>query len=431
MSYKILSLDGGGSWAMIQARVLKDIYPGKNGLEILREFDMVIANSGGSMVLAAMISGMSMDDIISVFCSEKERKLIFSKLSFWDNPGMAIMRKLGFGFKYKAEDKLEGLKKVLMQYTNQPADKLVASQPMSQLTSILGSPFPKVIICGFNYYTERASFFRSDPYSKADSFDGKIYDVSLLHAIHASSNAPLNYFDEAAIIKTGILGSKLNTRAWYWDGAVGGFNNPVMAGLVEALTNTPNRTADDFSILSLGTGACRKPVIIGYNEDKDDKDKLRIFEKNKNNPLVIAEQKSGFFYDLPKMAHSILADPPDAASFVAYSVLKPDLENSSCIVRINPVVSPVLTEDHRYVVPSAWKDSDQNFLNLLNLDMDAVEENEVALIEKLCDRFIVQEGQDHMPNQFIRGDDRYPRHIGYGSYSLARQEWLKRIGREQ
>jgi len=42
MSYKILSLDDGGSWALVQARVLIDIYGDTNGHELLHQFDMAI-----------------------------------------------------------------------------------------------------------------------------------------------------------------------------------------------------------------------------------------------------------------------------------------------------------------------------------------------------------------------------------------------------
>ena len=42
MSYKILSLDGGGSWALIQARILQDIYGDIKGHELLKKFDLVL-----------------------------------------------------------------------------------------------------------------------------------------------------------------------------------------------------------------------------------------------------------------------------------------------------------------------------------------------------------------------------------------------------
>ena len=52
MTYRILSLDGGGSWALIQVRALIDMYGGgTTGHQVLQDFDMVAANSGGSVVL--------------------------------------------------------------------------------------------------------------------------------------------------------------------------------------------------------------------------------------------------------------------------------------------------------------------------------------------------------------------------------------------
>jgi uncharacterized protein len=47
MTYRILSLDGGGSWALIEIRALMEIYGDRSGREILSEFDLVAANSGG------------------------------------------------------------------------------------------------------------------------------------------------------------------------------------------------------------------------------------------------------------------------------------------------------------------------------------------------------------------------------------------------
>jgi len=44
VTHKILSLDGGGSWALIQAKVLHNMYGDITGHELLRKFDMAIAN---------------------------------------------------------------------------------------------------------------------------------------------------------------------------------------------------------------------------------------------------------------------------------------------------------------------------------------------------------------------------------------------------
>ena len=57
MSYKILSLDGGGTWAILEVMALKAIYGGDTpGHQILAEFDLAVANSGGSIVLAPSFS---------------------------------------------------------------------------------------------------------------------------------------------------------------------------------------------------------------------------------------------------------------------------------------------------------------------------------------------------------------------------------------
>ena len=51
MTHKILSLDGGGAWAMLQAMALGDLFGDRPGWEILAQFDLAVANSGGSIVL--------------------------------------------------------------------------------------------------------------------------------------------------------------------------------------------------------------------------------------------------------------------------------------------------------------------------------------------------------------------------------------------
>ena len=54
MTFRILSLDGGGPWALLQAMALARLYPGLDGHAILGRFDLAIANSGGSITLAGL-----------------------------------------------------------------------------------------------------------------------------------------------------------------------------------------------------------------------------------------------------------------------------------------------------------------------------------------------------------------------------------------
>jgi len=71
-SFKILSLDGGGSWSIIQLLTLKDKYGDIEGRELLRKFDLVIANSGGSIVLAALAENYSLTEAINLFKVQKK-----------------------------------------------------------------------------------------------------------------------------------------------------------------------------------------------------------------------------------------------------------------------------------------------------------------------------------------------------------------------
>ena len=58
--YRILSLDGGGSWALIQVKALIELFgPDKPGREVLQDFDLVAANSGGSIVLGCLVEDLS------------------------------------------------------------------------------------------------------------------------------------------------------------------------------------------------------------------------------------------------------------------------------------------------------------------------------------------------------------------------------------
>lgn len=436
MPYHILSLDGGGSWALIQARVLRDIYGNIRGHELLRKFDMAIANSGGSLVLACLCNNMSLDEIVGVFENEKLRKKVFSSLSTKEKISqnfISLFRNmLKIGPKYHTDRKRSGLLEVLASFDpqfKQYDGKPLVSLPMRELPALIGREIDLLIV-GFDYFRERASFFRSNAGSNTDRFalnsDGsrRFYDVSLLDAIHASSNAPLNYFDRPAKVITQLLGSKEKAREqWYWDGAVSGFNNPVLAGLVEALTNGRGRTADDYRILSLGTGLTRKAVITDYEHSGNPKEE-EIWNKNKKNEWVVAERESQFLQDVPKMASSILSDPPDSATFIAYSILEPSLKAGAPIVRINPCLSPELSSDNFYRPMQAYKNSDKKFSAIMELDMDAVENEEVDLIKDLCSRFITPAaGNTPIPNQFIRGDA--GNGLGYGTYQEAKAAWMR------
>ncbi|WP_430412336.1 patatin-like phospholipase family protein [Kordia sp.] len=398
--YKILSLDGGGSWAILQVLTLKDIflrkYPNKEikGHEVLRHFDLVIANSGGSMVLAALACNWTFDEIIRLFDDKTLRDKIFKKLNFRQRYFPAnLMRLFGVksvGTRYSTTAKKEALKNIL-RIDN---DKELNGVPLSELPKIIGKESLEIVVTTFDIINKRAKLFRSNKSSKAraeviaklDYFE----QVSLVGAIHGSSNAPVNYFDFPAVLVPKIKGVKNNRRRYLWDGALSGFNNPVMAGITEALANDVDR--ENIYVLSIGTGG-----KIVSDEDSDNfRDqyystllgKKVVRKENGTINWNKTKKKIGLFFRLFKgasfysstisnLSQSILFEPQTWASFGAYTSLfsgKGSSENNKRFLRLSPQIV---------------KDDNSNELinKLYDLDMDVTEQTEIELLKSCYDEW--------------------------------------------
>ena len=131
--------------------------------------------------------------------------------------------------------------------------------------------------------------------------------------------------------------------------------------------------------------------------------------------------------EISKLAQSILSDPPDSATFIAYSIIDRELNNTGNLVRINPCIMPRLDKDsNHYLPPKVYQDDEKKFMNVLSLDMNAVEDDEVKMIVDVADKFIVLEKDiDHLPNQMIRdeGNKDVKLKLGFGSYREAKEKW--------
>ena len=212
MAYRILSLDGGGTWAMLQAMALGDIYGlATPGQTILKDFDMAVANSGGSIVLAALMLDMTPDQMVGLFRNSATQIFVKSGV------GNVVLSAIGLPVpKYSTDDKLLGLKATL----GAQASTLLAGFPLPAGPG--GQPV-KVMITAFDYDRQRAQFFRS-----FDSAGGGLAaTVALVDAVNASADPPVIYFDKPVSLGT--------PAKRYWDGGVAGYNNPLMAAIIEAL----------------------------------------------------------------------------------------------------------------------------------------------------------------------------------------------------
>jgi uncharacterized protein len=395
MAYRILSLDGGGAWALIQARVLAKLYGAQtSGHQVLTHFDLAAANSGGSLVLAGLVENLSPDDIAQYFLDEQKRRSIFSPTT---SIGDSVLQStLGIGPKYSTAAKLPAIERLLPNTGDRPLDGATAS---ADVRGPGGSPVHLVIV-GFDYDRNRAVFFRSAAAGGPGWGDGEPAGVTLAGAVHASTNAPVNYFDAPAQLP--------GAADRFWDGGITGCNNPAVVALVEAVVL--GQAAADIRVLSLGTGSVSLPLAAPGATPA---------------PLEAARPTSTLVNDLGKLATAILDDPPDAATFIAHAMTgghaglpAPVI---SRVVRMGPLLSPFPDPAAGWTPPPGW--SLAQFQYLCNIGMDAVAQTDIAYVDDYCSAWL----DGRAPNQPIRAngtkfDPRQPE-IGYATFAEARAAW--------
>lgn len=413
MVYKILSLDGGGSWNLLQAKALKDIYGGATaGRDVLRNFDLAVANSGGSLVLAGLMLDRTPDQMIELVLDKT--KDIFQSSGIGD----FILRHLGLPVpQFSTKKKRQGLDQALAAVGTMPGAGALAMQEWGATKAPKGpngDPV-KALITAFDYDRERATFFRT--FDSAGG--GKASACFLLDVINASSNAPVVYFDEPAEFEDPSTGNKTKNR--YWDGAIGGYNNPVMAGLTEVLAQGGKTRVDpkDIRVLAIGTANTRLAPPDAVAAD----------------PRLLAKRKSpGLVTDIRLAGGSVLDDPPDAANYVAFTVLSKGLPtpapqpdkaiDSGSFVRLNPMLQPKWNPAlKRWDPPAAYPDDARlkTFDRLANLSLAATDPKDLKAIEALFDFW---KGGD-VPNQPVLADrDTFELSIGDPTYAAAKARWL-------
>lgn len=392
MSYRILSLDGGGTWALIQIKALKKIYgEDVNGRAVLQNFDMAAANSGGSIVLGGLLADLSLNQISNLFQNESLRRSIFSPAHHLLDE---LLQAIGhIGPKYSTEKKLPAIQHAISasNSTLQQAAAGIRRQGSSQDIHLL--------FVAFDYDRNRAKYFRSGDASGSGKGQGEADTISVAEAIHASTNAPVNYFDDPASFPQNPQAGR------FWDGAITGNNNPVLSAVTEALVLGVK--PQDIVALSIGTASVALPWPAPDQQDS---------------PLFQPMSKPGLKTDLNKLATSILDDPPNVATFIAHMVTGAGAgvaaPADSRIVRMSPLISPVKDANGQWQVPPDMTMDQFTFLK--DLDMDAVKNDEVEAIVNYTNLWI----QDKAPNQPIRmNGDTLKVEVGSPLFSSALAAW--------
>jgi hypothetical protein len=172
MTYRILSLDGGGAWSLIQVRALIELYGGTaTGHQVLQNFDLAAANSGGSLVLAGLVEDLPLAAVLQYFMDEQKRRSLFPPPTMVGDE--VLHQLLGVGPKYSATAKLPAIERLLPRTGDRPLAGAV-----NGVVGPGGAPV-HVLVVGFDYDRNRAVFFRSAAAGKPGWGDGTAADVSL------------------------------------------------------------------------------------------------------------------------------------------------------------------------------------------------------------------------------------------------------------
>jgi uncharacterized protein len=251
MSFKILSLDGGGMRGIISARILQEVerqLQEKTGKSLSEYFDMIAGTSTGSILTSGIATSKSSQQLINLY--KTRGKIIFPPSLL--PPFLQGISDLFWPSKYTHE----GLIKVLK----------------AELGSIKISEIkrPIILILAYDLLYRNTTFFTNCHPDQGHRW----YDDTPLWEICVSSSSAPTYFPpyQLKVYNTQKFG---NWSFPHIDGGVSA-NNPSLAAisLVLRISQNPNvpleikqeykldnLKLDDISVLSISTGRSGEPYL--------------------------------------------------------------------------------------------------------------------------------------------------------------------------
>jgi len=387
---RILSLDGGGTRAGVHAMTLGEIYGADTpGRDIIRKFDYAAGNSGGSLVLTALCCNYTPGEVAAFYHDPAVLRRLYCPRWVASVPLLRDVLP-----RYSSRGKFKALKRMFDRKA-QPGKPPPSAIPIQDWPKVLDCDV-NLLVTAFDYDRERAVFFRSNRASRAKSSEPAI-DATLVESVHASTNAPIIFFDRPAEFS----GHR------FWDGALAGYNNPVLAAVLEALANQPQE-ASSMVVLSIGTGTSAQPLITDGAPP----------------PLGKVLDGTCQFAAIEKVATVIVDDPPDAATFHAHVALRQPMPSANQpsvqgnLVRLCPLVRPLWNASTgAWSLPGGLSDSE--FQALVEMPSDAMTRDDVELNWKMCDLWLANK----IPNQPIQMGAHLRCDIGHEWFAAAIAHW--------
>ncbi|MEH2366291.1 patatin-like phospholipase family protein [Nostoc sp.] len=251
MTFKILSLDGGGIRGVVSLQMLKEVerrIQATYGLELHQYFDMITGTSTGSIIAAGLAKGLNTTQLLELY--ETKAKQIFPQPTNFQKP-WRFVRNI-FSPKYSHD----GLEKALED------ESALGETKIGEITNTI------LLILAYDMRYRNTTFFTNlHPDLGARWYDGlPLKDICI-----SSASAP-TFFPPRELKAS----NEDKFGKWSFPHIDGGVcaNNPSLAAMSQALKvsrsrelstedkkkyNLDNLKLEDISVLSIGTGKSANP----------------------------------------------------------------------------------------------------------------------------------------------------------------------------
>ncbi|MBZ8182290.1 patatin-like phospholipase family protein [Oscillatoria salina] len=252
MTFKILSLDGGGIRGVLSATILKEVETTireKKGQELHEYFDLIAGTSTGSILAASIACQLKAEEMISLYLNEG--KNIFLESVRCQRKWRLLGRFFGSQVLYPHECGERGLVNVLKKYLIHPG--LGKSPTIAEIKK------PQLLLLAYDVLSRNTTWFANDDptewYYKNNLELWKICTASAsAPTFFPPYNVPYNSEDFLPHIDGGVAA-----------------NNPELAAIAHALSMEKNgklnAKIDEIAVLSIGTGKTTNPYT--YDQIKN------------------------------------------------------------------------------------------------------------------------------------------------------------------
>lgn len=226
MTFKILSLDGGGIRGVLSAQLLalfEAVLQEQTGQRLYDYFDLVVGTSTGAILASGVAMGRSADTLVQLYLDQGRR--IFP---YWGTFSYLAPQRLGLIVQHGFS---------APKYSHRGLQKVLREQFGQRCLGELSEEAPKLLIPTYDTVARRPILF--------NSWEQRLYgEARLWEVVLASASAP-TFFPSYSIQVGGFSYSLV-------DGGVGA-NNPATCAIAAALDL--GYALRDIRLLSIGTGS--------------------------------------------------------------------------------------------------------------------------------------------------------------------------------